>query len=136
MVCHLCARVTLANDYIIVNQNPTAYSDTFSINENDAPTILGVLSNDTAYPDVGETLTITSATELSCTSGRDSTASSTYANLTLVNPTTVRFSPLQYFWGTCTFNYGISDGNGGIANSSAVVTVNFGNYRQIFVIGI
>ncbi len=99
----------------------------FTINENEQPT-LNVLSNDTTFPDIGETLSITAVTVLSCTDGIDSSQSTSYAVASPISSNSaIQFSPAQYFWGTCTLSYTISDGNGGTSTAQVAITVSNGN---------
>ncbi|WP_309242985.1 Ig-like domain-containing protein [Hyalangium versicolor] len=95
-----------------VNDPPTANDDTFTVPENSGPSTLDVLTNDTAVPDTGETLTVTAVTQ---------PANGT----TSFTSTGVIFTPTAGFVGPTTFTYTISDGNGGTA--TATVTVNVSN---------
>ncbi len=109
-----------------VNQNPTVIKDVFTINEN-SPSHFDVLANDTSFPDVGEALSISAVSSVSCTDGRNSATSFSFANATIVNAG-IDFTTLQYFWGTCAFTYTVSDGNGGSATAPVLVMVNNGKY--------
>jgi uncharacterized protein (TIGR03382 family) len=93
-----------------VNDAPTAMDDAFTVAENSSNNVLDVLVNDTAAPDVGETLTVTAVTQ---------PASGT---VTLVGGE-VRFTPPAGFSGTVTFSYTMSDGNGGTDTATVTVTV-------------
>jgi uncharacterized protein (TIGR03382 family) len=92
-----------------VNDLPTANDDSFSVGEDSAVTVLNVLANDTAAPDMGETLSIDSVTQPA-----GGTVTSTASN--------VSFTPNPNFNGPTTFSYRLSDGKGGTA--TATVTVN------------
>ncbi|WP_407659994.1 Ig-like domain-containing protein [Hyalangium gracile] len=96
-----------------VNDNPTANADTFTVAENSGPSPLAVLANDTAVPDTGETLTVTGVTQ------------PTTGGTTSFSAAGVTFTPTPGFVGLATFQYTISDGNGGTA--TATVTVNVSN---------
>ncbi len=92
------------------NDPPTAVDDTATVAEDSTATVLDVLANDTGAPDTGETLTVTSVTQP--------------ANGTVVIAGIgVAFTPAKDFFGTTTFAYTISDGNGGNATASVEVTI-------------
>jgi uncharacterized protein (TIGR03382 family) len=93
-----------------VNDPPTAADDSFTVAEDSAATVFNVLANDSAAPDTGETLTITSVTQPA-----NGTVAFTASN--------VSFTPAADFNGTTTFTYRISDGNGGTATGQVTVTV-------------
>ncbi|KFE60960.1 internalin [Hyalangium minutum] len=95
-----------------VNDPPTANNDSFTVGQNSGPTALNVLANDTAVPDTGETLTITTVTQPATGGSVSFTGSS------------VTFTPNNAFVGTTTFTYTISDGNGGTATATVTVIVN------------
>jgi outer membrane protein OmpA-like peptidoglycan-associated protein len=92
-----------------VNDPPNAVDDTVAMREDDPFTNVVVLPNDTAAPDTGETLTITSVTQPA------------NGTVTLADGL-VSFRPTPNFFGVTTFMYVISDGNGG--TDSATVTLN------------
>ena len=91
-----------------VNDAPTANDDSFTVAEDSGPTVLNVLANDTTAPDTGETLSITAVTQPA-----NGTVTFTASN--------VSFTPTPNFFGTTTFAYTVTDGNGG--NDTATVTV-------------
>lgn len=93
-----------------VNDDPTAVDDTFAgILEDSSDNVLDVLSGDLTDPESGETLTITSV-------------GPTSAGGTVVNEgSQLKYTPAPQFFGTETFTYTISDGNGG--SDTAVVSV-------------
>lgn len=100
--------VTVTN----VNDPPTANNDSFFVPES-TPTTLNVLTNDTAAPDVGETLTVTAVTQpangiVSINSG----------------DTTLNYAPTVGFVGNDTFTYTLSDGSVLNAIGSVAITVN------------
>ncbi|MFV2069795.1 MAG: Ig-like domain-containing protein, partial [Pirellulales bacterium] len=95
-----------------VNDDPTAVDDMIDVAVGGIDVFLDVLSNDSILPDVGEMLTI---------NGVDTTQ--TMGTLTLINSNTaVRYTPPADFDGIDTFEYTISDGNGG--TDTALVTLN------------
>ena len=98
-----------------VNDAPNATDDSFTVGQNSGTTVLDVLANDTAVPDAGETLTITSATQ----PGTGGTVSFT--------GTSVSFTPANGFVGPTTFTYTISDGNGGTDTATVTVIVTDSN---------
>ncbi|MDY7228677.1 Ig-like domain-containing protein [Hyalangium rubrum] len=93
-----------------VNDAPTANDDSYTVDEDSTPTVLDVLANDTIAPDTGETLTVLSVTQPA------------NGTVTLTGGL-VRFAPAANFFGTATFTYRISDGNGGEDEATVTVTV-------------
>ncbi len=94
-----------------VNDAPIGNPDMFSAVRGGSPMTLPVLANDSSGPDTGETLTVSSVTQPAHGS-------------VVVSPdgSAVVFTPPTDFVGLVTFEYTVSDGNGGTA--TAVVTVN------------
>ncbi len=95
-----------------VNDAPTAVDDAVTVLQDSAPTIISVLSNDSALPDVGETLSIS--------------AVSPAANGTAAvfgGGSSVTYAPAPGFTGQDAFTYTLSDGNGGSAQGTVTVTV-------------
>ena len=92
----------------VPNSNPVATDDTATTDEDVAATI-DVLSNDTDVD--GDTLSITSVTQ---------PVNGVVAN----NGTDVTYTPDANFNGTDSFNYIVSDGNGGSDTATVTVTVN------------
>jgi YD repeat-containing protein len=93
-----------------VNHNPVANADSASTVAG-ASVDISVLSNDTD-PD-SNPLTVTSAT------------TPAHGTTTVVNGATqVRYAPTAGYTGSDTFNYSISDGQGGTASAAVTVTVN------------
>jgi len=107
------ATVTVTVDN--TNDPPTANNDSFTVDE-DTINTLDVLLNDSALPDTGETLTITVADDL----GTLPNAAGAAENLV----TNIRFTPSLDFNGVTSFDYRITDGNGGTATAIVTVTVN------------
>jgi hypothetical protein len=99
---------TVAVDVASVNDAPVAADDTASTTEDSSVTI-NVLANDSDVD--GDSLTVTGL--------------SAAANGTVVNngDGTVTYTPNIDFDGTESFNYSISDGNGGIDTGAVEVTV-------------
>jgi outer membrane protein OmpA-like peptidoglycan-associated protein len=99
-----------------VNDAPNAVDDTRTVAEDSAPTAINVLANDSIAPDIGETLTIVSATQ---------PAGGTVVITGAGNGLT--FQPTAAFNGVTTFTYTISDGNGGNDTATVTVTVSGAN---------
>jgi len=100
-----------------VNDDPTAVNDTFTVAEDAVAFTLNVLANDLIAPDSGETLQVLSFTTPS-------------AGGTLSIPTaknSILYTPADNFFGTDTFTYTISDGNGGTSTATVSVTVTEAN---------
>ena len=95
---------------IYTNSNPTAVDDTVSILQDQAITISNLLDNDTD-PD-GDNLTIISTDNTTINQGV----------IVNNNNNSLTYTPASGFIGTDSFNYSISDNNGG--TDSATVTVN------------
>jgi hypothetical protein len=93
-----------------VNDNPDAVDDAATIAEDSGANAINVLGNDTDAPDTGETLTVTAVTQ-----GSNGSVSFT--------PTGVSYTPNANFFGTDSFTYTISDGNGGSDTATVHVTV-------------
>ena len=95
-----------------VNDPPTAANDAFGVVEGSMNTSLDVLRNDTAAPDVGETLVVTSVTV-----PMNGTAS--------VSPggTSVRYTPNAGYNGPDEFSYTVLDPGGLTATAQVQMTV-------------
>src|ERR687890_50351 len=96
-----------------VNDNPTAVDDSATVVEDSTATAIDVLANDSASPDTGETLTITSVTQGA--SGGVVTITGGGTGLT--------YAPAANFSGSETFTYTIADGNGGMSTATVTMTV-------------
>ncbi len=107
-----------------VNDNPTANDDnTFpAVQEDSIDNAVDVLANDTIRPDVGETLTITSVGANAA--GNDGLTSQGGTVSIARDQLSVLYTPLDDFFGTDTFTYTISDGNGGTSKATVTVVVN------------
>ena len=95
-----------------VNDPPTAVNDATTVAQNSSGNAISVLSNDSAAPDQGETLTVVAVTTpahgaVAITGGG----------------TGVSYTPAAAYVGSDTFSYTISDGNGGTASATVTVTV-------------
>lgn len=108
------AEGTVTVNVTSVNDVPTAVNDTASMQLSTGSILIDVLANDSSSPDTGETLTIASVG----TTSNGGTA--------VIETGKIRYTPKAAFTGTETFNYTISDGNGG--QSTATVTVTVQNY--------
>jgi hypothetical protein len=100
--------VTVTN----VNDPPDAINDSATVAEDSGANAINVLANDTFAPDAGETLTITSVTQ-----GTNGSVAITGGG------TTVSYTPNANFFGSDSFTYTISDGNGGTDTATVSITV-------------
>jgi hypothetical protein len=100
--------VTVTN----VNDNPTANDDSATVAEDSGANTINVLANDSFAPDTGETLTITAVTQ-----GANGSVAITGGG------TTVSYTPNANFFGSDSFTYTISDGNGGSDTATVNITV-------------
>src|SRR5262249_57223009 len=98
------------------NQPPVANPDTASTDE-DVAVSIAVLANDTD-PD-GDALTVTGVTQ-----GANGAVT--------INPNgTVTYTPAPHFFGTDSFTYDNSDGEGGTATGTVTVTINHVNHPPV-----
>ena len=93
---------------ITVNANPSAVDDTATVNEDDS-VLINVLDNDTDLD--GDTLSIASFTQGSHGSVNQ-------------DGNTLRYRPAANYNGADSFEYGISDDNGGTATGIVSITIN------------
>ena len=110
------ATVTIAVDG--VNDGPSAVDDTATTTE-DTPTDIAVLGNDTD-PD-GGTVTVTAV------------GSAAHGSVAVNESGTVRYAPNSNYVGEDRFTYTISDGQGGTATASVVVTITSVNDAPVAV---
>lgn len=96
------------------NHPPTAVNDAVFAYASSGQFVIDVLANDTTAPDEGETLSIVSVT--SPTSGGTAVIEDDGGQRIL-------YTPAAGFTGTDSFTYTISDGNGGTATATVMVTV-------------
>ncbi|NJN55956.1 MAG: tandem-95 repeat protein, partial [Anaerolineae bacterium] len=106
------------------NDNPDAEDDTFSVNEQSSNNTLTPLTNDTIFPDSGETLMITAV-------GTPDNGGS----VTINSNTELIYTPLSTFTGTEVFTYTIGDGNGGSDTATINVSVDDVNFPPIITQG-
>lgn len=99
------------------NDDPTAVDDTFTIAQGSQNVFLDVLKNDIFAPDQNESLRVSAVVDPS----QGGTV------LIAPNGTHLEYTPKPTFVGQETINYTISDGNGGVANAIATVTVEEGS---------
>jgi hypothetical protein len=95
-----------------VNDAPTTVNDNVTLGGNGGPQTIAVLSNDTFAPDHGETLQITNITQ-----GTSGTVVITTGGADLT------YDPNNGFLGNDSFNYTLSDGNGGTDTATVAITV-------------
>ena len=109
------ATATVTIDVSNLNNDPTARDDMFGAIEDSAigVNVFDVLMNDDSLPDTGETLTIIDV---------ESPAS---GGVAVIVGDRINYAPGRNFFGNDTFEYTISDGNGG--TDTAVVTVSVVN---------
>ncbi|MDY7080270.1 MAG: tandem-95 repeat protein, partial [Chloroflexota bacterium] len=93
-----------------VNDDPTANDDSETVGEDSGPNGIAVLSNDSFAPDSGETLSVTGV-------GAASHGTVAFAS------SVVTYTPEADFYGSDSFTYTISDGNGGFDSGTVDVTV-------------
>ena len=94
-----------------INDPPVANDDTFTVDEDSPIVLLDVLANDSAAPDLGETLTITGVT-----------TPSAGGSVSLVAGT-ISYQPAADYFGRDVFYYAVNDGSP-IGDVTAAVTVN------------
>src|SRR5215217_3887091 len=110
------------------NDDPNAVDDTANAEENGPAVAIDVLANDDDGPDNGETLNVTSVTQPPAGEGSTEIISSG------PDAGKVRFTPDADFFGQTSFDYTISDGNGG--TDTATVTVDVADTNDPPEIGI
>ena len=96
----------------IANDPPVARDISFNATEDSTNNSLAPLANDDTGPDADETLSIVSVQEFSAG-----------GNAEIIDSTTLSYTPAADFFGSETFTYTISDGNGGFATATATVDV-------------
>ncbi|MCO5175460.1 MAG: Ig-like domain-containing protein [Thermomicrobiales bacterium] len=95
-----------------VNDPPTARDDSMEgVHEDAADVEIDVLANDSIEPDQGEALTIVGFSEFSA------------GGSARISGGRVLYTPAADFFGTETFRYSISDGNGGLDSATVSVEV-------------
>ena len=103
--------VTVAITVNAVNDAPDAIDDAATVAEDSVANSIIVLANDSFAPDTLETLTITAVTN-----GANGTVA--------IAGTTATYTPNANYFGSDSFTYTISDGNGGTDTATVNVTVN------------
>ena len=98
-----------------VNDPPVANADAATLDE-DTVAVVDVLANDSTGPDAGETLTIAAGSVTTPANG-------TAVIGTGVNADRVVYTPNPNFAGPDSFDYDVSDGNGGFDTATVTVTV-------------
>ena len=101
----------------LLNSNPVAFNDNNFMTLEDIPRNLIVLDND-SDPD-GDTLTVT---DISGTLINDTYYDVDNGQVVINTDDTLTYTPDPYFYGTDSFEYTVSDGNGG--NDTATVSIN------------
>ena len=105
----LTSTATVTINVTEVNDAPDAVADSFTIDGDSTANPLNVLANDNAGGGETQTLTITQVS-----------ATSNGGTVTIVNGTSLSYTPVSGFEGTETFTYTISDGQ---ATDTATVTI-------------
>ncbi|MFO0804362.1 MAG: Ig-like domain-containing protein [Gemmataceae bacterium] len=108
----LSASRTFTITVVAVEDPPTLVNDTATVRWNSGPNVIDVLANDSALPDVGQTISVTAVTQP--------------AHGTVVvqsGGTGVTYQPAAGFVGTDTFTYTVTDSGGGFATASVNVDV-------------
>ena len=98
-----------------VNDNPIAVNDSRTMNEDTGPLVISVLANDSpggGTDESGQVLTVTSITQ----------PAHGVASIVAGN-TQVQYKPTANYFGSDSFTYTISDGAGGTATASVLMTV-------------
>lgn len=93
-----------------VNDPPTATNDMFTVDEDSFNTV-DVLANDSSLPDGPEILSLVAV-------------GSAQNGIVGIAGTNLTYRPNRDYFGTDTFTYTISDGNGGQATATVFVTIN------------
>lgn len=102
-----------ANVNVIItptNDAPSALDDFATVTEDSGSQPINILANDTTGADAGELLAITEVTQ-----GAN--------GVVTLDGSTLSYAPATNFFGTDTFTYTISDGNGGSDIATVIVTV-------------
>jgi VCBS repeat-containing protein len=116
------ATATAAVTVAPVNDAPEAAGDTATVDE-DGTVLVDVLANDTDID--GDTLTLTSV-------GPVTNAAGAVVGTAVIQDGQVLFTPNANYNGDASFEYTVSDGQGGTATATAAVTVNAVNDAATF----
>ena len=107
-----CVIATVNLNVTSVNDAPDAVNDSATVAEDSGANAIDVLANDSFTPDAGETLSISAKTD-----GTNGSVAITG------NGTGLTYTPNANFFGTDSFTYTISDGNGGTDTATVNITV-------------
>jgi DNA/RNA endonuclease G (NUC1) len=107
-----CSVATVNVEVTPVNDAPDAVNDSATVAEDSGANVINVLANDSFAPDAGETLTISAKTD-----GAHGTVAITGGG------TGLTYTPNANFFGSDSFTYTISDGNGGMDTATVSITV-------------
>ena len=97
-----------------INDTPIPVSDSYSVDENssiDVSLSLGLIANDTDLD--GDTLTVDTTPVVDVSNG----------TLVLSSDGTFTYTPYTNYWGSDSFTYRVTDGNGGVATTTVSITV-------------
>jgi hypothetical protein len=95
-----------------VNDPAAARADEAAVDANSTGVVIDVLANDSIEPDANETLRVVSAT-----------APAHGSVLVATDGTSVKYAPVEGYWGADSFTYTIDDGNGGTASATVSIDV-------------
>ena len=97
-----------------INDTPIPVSDSYSVDENssiDVSLSLGLIANDTDLD--GDTLTVDTTPVVDVSNG----------TLVLSSDGTFTYTPYTNYWGSDSFTYRVTDGNGGVATTTVNITI-------------
>ena len=101
------------------NTDPVAVNDTATVTQGGAATVIDVLANDTDAD--GDPLTIKT----------DSVTTPNHGGAAVIASNKISYTPPTDYHGTETFQYTVSDGNGGEANATVTVTIQAANANPV-----
>ena len=97
-----------------VNDTPIPVSDSYSVDENSSINVslsLGLIANDTDMD--GDTLTVDTTPVVDTSNG----------TLALNSDGTFTYTPYANYWGSDSFTYRVTDGNGGVATTTVNIAI-------------